>query len=628
MKANSSARSTAAQPPGRRHSSFRERETSSAGFSQTATRRATDLTAMDDDSISSPNANASMDAAFFREVVGRTLQSFSPTDPAYQLHDEYPPDKMASWNKVFPEGLHLYSGNLANRAHLKEATDMHNALGAVVKRMVEQKQPLHQWCIDSIQAWYWAHRLWTSRRVQVFRSYFLPVLKSRFVVPTVFVQSLDILEEQQVRIASMVALLRPEDGLAAASRLYDAWTEYVEYSQISMMLYTDVGYILLMSYFSIEEAQTLQKSNQIYQKMATNSFIVGAIVDYAGIDVCRDVVLPTELGKVAAEVAWNGVISKAYKVYLAQVAVYLEVLEFHDARLLRAYEDMGWDPHEEGVLLSQDPADPSYLLPENPYRPFHLAEWEVYSPQHLHENTWALANNAHRVEARMMGEALQGIASRGETLPWIVAAIKSFWKEHGGWVVSRFDVFQNYSLPLLEKRLRYPASFLQAWAAIIKQMENISVLVNDMSPGDAIWTLYDLHDAWAIYEETVTRNLRLQEPVAMILFHAYFSRAEGDKIVKEELRRMSSNSRCLDAMIYHSSSGGDVTIAAKALPSTCSLELEYRRKSYEDNVAAPMRSLKLGRQPRKQKTTENTTIGFARTLFSAMGAGLTKELEN
>ena len=99
-----------------------------------AARRATDLTALAlEDSNSSLDAgNVTMDAAFFREVVGRTVQSFSPTEPTYQLHDEYPPDKMVSWNHVFPEGLHLFSGNLANRAQMKETTDMHNALNALV----------------------------------------------------------------------------------------------------------------------------------------------------------------------------------------------------------------------------------------------------------------------------------------------------------------------------------------------------------------------------------------------------------------------------------------------------------------------------------------------------------------
>ena len=134
------------------------------------------------------------------------------------------------------------------------------------------------------------------------------------------------------------------------------------------------------------------------------------------------------------------------------------------------------------------------------------------------------------------------------------------------------EVFQTYTLPLLEQRFRYPSAFLEAWADIMKQVENISILVDDLSPGDAVWNLYDIHDAWAVYDEVTHRNLRLQEPVAMILFHSYFSKAEGDKIAKEEVRRMAANSRGLDAIIFHVSSALSV---AKALPSTSSLELEY-----------------------------------------------------
>ena len=635
-------------PPGRtvRHSSFGALKSNSTTSSTKAARRSTDLNisgangaskvtrrgtdltalALDDSNSSLDAGNITMDAAFFREVVGRTVQSFSPTDPAYQLHDEYPPDKMASWNEVFPEGLHLFSGNLANRAQMKETTDMHNSLNALVKRMVEQNQPLHNWCIDSIQAWYRAHHLWTSRRVQVFRSYVVPVLKVRFVLPTVFIQALDILEKHQNRIASNVDQLRPEDGPSAINRLYEMWTDYVEQSQTTMMLFTDVAYVLMQSYFSFEEFAKLHTSTQAIQKMTANSGIAGAVMNYAGADTLKNVVMPRELGKVAAEVAWEKVLAKGHRSYLARVAIHTEAIEFDDPRILRASDNFDDNPHREhGVLLSQDPANSMYILPESLFRPIHQAEWEVYSPQHLNENVWAMANHAHRAETKLMREALQGIASRGETLPWIVDAIKSFWKEHVSWISSRFEVFQNYTLPLLEQRFRYPEQFLDAWTEIMKQMNSMSVLVNDLSPGDAVWHLYDLHDAWAIYDDVVTRNLRLQEPVAMILFHSYFSKTEGDKIVKEECRRMSANSRGLDAIIFHASSVVSVT---KALPSTCSLELEYRRKSYDDHVATPLQSLKMGRSPKTLKASdENSTIGFARTLFSAMGAGLVKEMQ-
>ena len=600
---------------------------SGANDASKATRRSTDLAALSlEDSNSSLDAgNVTMDAAFFREVVGRTVQSFSPTESAYQLHNEYPPDKMETWNNVFPEGLHLFSGNLANGAHMKETSDMHNALNALVKRMVEHDQPLQNWCIDSIQAWYRAHYLWTSRRVQVFRSYIIPIWKARFVLPTVFVQALDILEKHQLRIATKVEQLRPEDGLAAVTRLYDTWTDYVEHSHITMMLFTDVAYVLMQSYFSFEELCKLSESTQAVQKMTANSGIAGAVVNYAGADTMRNVVMPRELGRLAAEVAWENVIVKGHRSYRAHVAIHIEAIEFNDARLLRASDDFNDEPRDEqGVLLSQDPANSMYILPESLCRPIYQPEWEIHSFQHLNENVWALANHAHRIEARLMREALQGIASRGETLPWIVDVIKLFWKEHRGWISSRFEVFQTYTLPLLEQRFRFPSAFLEAWADIMKQVQNISVLVDDLSPGDAVWHLYDLHDAWAVYDDTVTRNLRLQEPVAMILFHSYFSKAEGDKIVKEETRRMSANSRGLDAIIYHASSTISV---AKSLPSTCSLELEYRRKSYEDNVATPLQSLKMGRNPKIQKAPESSTIGFARTLFSAMGAGLVKEIQ-
>ena len=339
------------------------------------------------------------------------------------------------------------------------------------------------------------------------------------------------------------------------------------------MIFNDIAYVLMHSYFSFEEFAKLHTSTQAIQKMTANSGIAGAVMNYAGADTLRNVVMPRELGKVAAEVAWEKVLAKGHRSYLARVAIHVEAIEFDDPRILRASDNFDDNPHlEQGVLLSQDPTNSMYILPESLFRPIHQAEWEVHSPQHLNENVWALANHAHRTETKLMREALQGIASRGETLPWIVDAIKLFWKEHVSWIFSRFEVFQTYTLPLLEQRFRYPSAFLEAWADIMKQVENISILVDDLSPGDAVWNLYDIHDAWAVYDEVTHRNLRLQEPVAMILFHSYFSKAEGDKIAKEEVRRMAANSRGLDAIIFHVSSALSV---AKALPSTSSLELEY-----------------------------------------------------
>lgn len=181
---------------------------------------------------------------------------------------------------------------------------------------------------------------------------------------------------------------------------------------------------------------------------------------------------------------------------------------------------------------------------------------------------------------------------------------------------SRFHVFQTYSLPLIQTRLRYPQAFLDAWDKIMRQVRNVSVLVNDLSSScTKACHLYDLHDALVVYENTVAMNLRLQEPVAMVLFHAYFSKTEGDKVVKEEFRRMDNN-RCLDAILYHH----NVAKATRSLPWLSSLELEYRRSRYGDNVVDLFRSLQIDKPPPIQ------TVGVARKLFSAVSVGLLKEL--
>ena len=152
----------------------------------------------------------------------------------------------------------------------------------------------------------------------------------------------------------------------------------------------------------------------------------------------------------------------------------------------------------------------------------------------------------------------------------------------------------------------------------MRQVRNVSVLINDLSSSGAKpYHLYDLHDALVVYEATVVMNLRLQEPVAMVLFHAYFSKTEGDKIVKEEFRRMGNN-RCLDAILYYH----NVVKATRTFPWLSSLELEYRRSRYNDHVVKLYQSLQMDKTPPVQ------TISVASKLFSAMSVGLLKELDD
>ena len=589
---------------------------------ESAHRRSTDLTVTSGDFNSSSSSSFGikrneLDINLFREVVGRTVQLFNPTDPTWQISDEHVPVKMGSWNDVFPEGLHYFSGNIANMAQVKETVDMHEALGRVVERMLaDEEDTLPPWAVDSIETWYKNHHMWTSRRMQVIRSYTMPIWKTRFVVPTVFIQALDVLEDYQFELSSMTKCLRQgEDGdLSTLRDLFDLWTEYVEHTETAMMLFTDVAYVLMQSYFSFEEYLVLQRASQVIQKVADNPGSIGAVTNYAGADLCQQL-STRELGQVAPDIPWEEVLANAHRSYLDEISVHLDALKTNDG-----YECMTTDYSTKFFtpVLSKDPANPMYLLQTNSYNPIHLEEWESHAPNHLSENSWALANRAHREEAKLMRNAFQDISSRSDVRSWIISTAKSLWKEHEGWVSSRFHVFQNYSLPLLQTRLRYPNAFVAAWDEIIRQVRNVSVLINDLSSSGAKpYHLYDLHDALVVYEAPVVMNLRLQEPVAMVLFHAYFSKTEGDKIVKEEFRRMGNN-RCLDAILYYH----NVVKATRTFPWLSSLELEYRRSRYNDHVVKLYQSLQMDKTPPVQ------TISVASKLFSAMSVGLLKELDD
>uniref|UniRef100_A0A7S4J2C9 Uncharacterized protein n=1 Tax=Odontella aurita TaxID=265563 RepID=A0A7S4J2C9_9STRA len=499
---------------------------------------------------------------------------------------------------------------LVNDAHLKEARDMLSVLESL------EGIPLSSWMIRSVQSWFRAHYLWTSRRFQVNRSYVVPLWEERFHYPHVVVEAQDEFERDLHAIARIVDGLQEEccvDGDEAG--LHEAWHLYVLHLEAAMVVFTDVGVALYHAYFSYEEHLELMKGLDVVQKISRHTQGLGATIDACGgIAAFQSVCL----GEEGVHFELEGFYRKRYLDYTEHVKIHMIALstggDFDKVRNLIKYsahvrnvdvhimyalalggreEVCGLTRQENSCSLSQElvpfnPLDPKYRKNEQ-FAPNKLGEWKTRSPLHVEESAWVLVNCAQRAEVREMKEVLQSVAARGEIPAWTVESIKQWWASHREWVETRLDVLRDHTLPALERRLTFPASLVEALEGMRIHIHTVGELVDQLQPGDQVWRLYDLFDAWSAYEALTVESLNLCEPMAIMLFHAYFNQDEVAQIVRMEHQKMSS--LCTGAVVYHV--GREK--AAGAIPLNA-LQLNFRLTEYKNASVVHLRALQSGKK--------------------------------
>lgn len=255
-----------------------------------------------------------------------------------------------------------------------------------------------------------------------------------------------------------------------------------------------------------------------------------------------------------------------------------------------------------------NPLDVKYQKNED-FPPNKLDEWLEQSRLHVEDSAWVLANNAHRIECWIMKETLQFVASRGDTSQWIVEAIKKWWSIHKEWTTSRFKALREHTLPALEMRFHYPPRLLEAQNNIERHiLGDLDDMMNDLEPNADPLKLYDLLDEWSDYEMVATKGLDLMEPMSIMLFHAFFSVREGEAIVKAEHHRVAPS--CIGAMAFHAEKENLASLHMNHI------ELDYRRKDYEEEAMLLLHALRGGEPPKKGQ--KGTVIKFLSMLQSGL----------
>jgi hypothetical protein len=237
-----------------------------------------------------------------------------------------------------------------------------------------------------------------------------------------------------------------------------------------------------------------------------------------------------------------------------------------------------------------NPLDDKYQKDEH-YPPNKLDEWLEQSRFHVEDSAWVLANNAHRIECWIMKETLQFVASRGNTAEWVINAIKKWWSVHKEWTTSRFKALREHTLPALEMRFHYPLRLLEAQNNIEKHiLGDLDDMMDQLQPNADPLKLYDLLDEWSDYEMVAT------------------SIREGEAIVKAEHHRVSPY--CIGAMAYHAEKEGPTALQINRI------ELDYRRKDYEEEAMNLLHALRAGEPPKKGQ--KGAVVKFMRMLHSGL----------
>lgn len=167
---------------------------------------------------------------------------------------------------------------------------------------LRRRGPLEHWEIRSLKIWYRAHYLWTSRRFQVTRSYSVPRWEERIIFPVIIKQAQDEFQKDLHRLAYIIDRL--EEGDTVEDQLLGAWDDYADHLELSMKLFTDIGMMLVYSYFSFEEHTAILAESELMMKTIQHTHAIGSVIGFCGVETFRDTILQREASHVG--VSWEG----------------------------------------------------------------------------------------------------------------------------------------------------------------------------------------------------------------------------------------------------------------------------------------------------------------------------------
>eukprot|EP00521_Asterionellopsis_glacialis_P006508 CAMPEP_0195281498 /NCGR_PEP_ID=MMETSP0707-20130614/779_1 /TAXON_ID=33640 /ORGANISM="Asterionellopsis glacialis, Strain CCMP134" /LENGTH=663 /DNA_ID=CAMNT_0040340389 /DNA_START=67 /DNA_END=2058 /DNA_ORIENTATION=+ len=172
---------------------------------------------------------------------------FNPYDPMYQIHAEFPPNKLKEWQEDFVDHTKSSSRYLLNMSLRTEVKDMMRALIKMKKRSLT----VDAWEVSSLQSWFVAHRKWITESCNLALEIIIPLFETRFHYPTVlkdgFSEQINLLNST---LSDTIMDLKADDTIG---HLVEIWTDYEASVTNFFDLYDRMHFLLVHAYFSRDE---------------------------------------------------------------------------------------------------------------------------------------------------------------------------------------------------------------------------------------------------------------------------------------------------------------------------------------------------------------------------------------
>lgn len=250
---------------------------------------------------------------------------FDPSNPQYQLHAEFPPNKAKTWKiKVQDDGWVLIHNCLRT-----EIQRLHKILSTLLAR--SQHSKLQSWEIHSLQYIFQVHFQTVHGHHANEDEILTPVLKQRFLYPTKLEDDhSDIIRHIHI-LEKSIKELTAEDGTLGIQNLMDSFESYGKSLIPHLLEEEQVGLLLMRAYFTQEEIRpVIAKILSRTQKL--EPFTLGMMIHNLGEEYVRNTMMR---GEGIPFFVWYLFFKRQMKKFQKLVLVYYVALETNVAPTMK-----------------------------------------------------------------------------------------------------------------------------------------------------------------------------------------------------------------------------------------------------------------------------------------------------
>jgi hypothetical protein len=470
-----------------------------------------------------------MERRFKFRSQGRVLQGGSgsarallnPTDPIHQMDPRFSPDKLELWDDVRPD--HVIENNWAvlNRTHLNEAKRIGKTLSALNRRGITCR-----WECEAFSILWKHHCGWVLKRTESIKTFWIPKWETRFRFPEALKDAIDAYVNHIHRLSISVCQLEVGGSL---SILLDEWKEYEASFRAFASLHENIGLMIYHAYFSPEEDQIIVQEvyRQYFHKAEQQKAeqqkagMTATVIYELGEDDFRNHLMPREG---FPPKLWDHYFKMQYQNYKDHVDAHRKALLCGKQHISSsATTSMTATPIQSIPHSNENPLDPKYQK-HTKFPPNKLNNSVEALHEQIEDSPYSICLATYQKEIEDMKEALIAIQNRKCNLKeWEICSLRRWFASHLAFATQHYHSIRRMQIPVLESRIKIPPMFKEVMDNYIRELHDISELVDSVQVGD---TVNELVDSWSIYYQKWLFAKKSIGSLYTMLYHAYFSREE------------------------------------------------------------------------------------------------------